>query len=233
MICLGPVARPEAPYQFMFRLALLIGVVTAALLPPTVVRAHPHGWIDIQVTVLVDQSGAILGLRESWLFDEIYSAFATEGFDGDGDGAPDPERLQELAAVNLHQLREYDYFTEVSTASGALAIPDAVDASTAFGSGRLYIAFTLLFEEPIPRADQPVRYAIFDPYYLAAMSHLADGDGIRLEGGPPGCTVSMAEADPDPALIAYAFSLDITQAIDNSLGAQFAERVTVSCVDAL
>lgn len=207
-------------------------LATLALWPWGPAAAHPHGWIDIQVTVLLDESGAVLGLREAWLFDEVYSAFATEGFDGDGDGLPDPERLQELAAVNLQQLREYDYFTVVTDGDGHVPVPDATDARTAFGGGRIYMAFTLLFDEPVPREAQPLRYAVYDPFYLAAMSHLSDGEGIRLEGGPPGCLVRIEAADPDPALVAYALSLDITQATDDSLGAQFAEWVTISCIDA-
>jgi len=214
-------------------LRLLLAIALAVLLSPSgPAAAHPHGWIDVQVTVLLDDSGAVVGLREAWLFDEVYSAFATEGFDGNGDGEPDPERLQELAAVNLQQLREYDYFTVITAAGGELSVPDVTDPTTAFGSGRIYLAFTLMFDEPVPREAQPLRYAVFDPFYLAAMAHLPDGEGIRLEGGPPGCIVRIDEADPDPDVVAYALSLDITQATDDSLGAQFAEWITVSCTDA-
>jgi ABC-type uncharacterized transport system substrate-binding protein len=194
--------------------------------------AHPHGWIDLQVTILLDESGAVRGLRESWLFDEVYSAFATEGMDGDGDGMPDAENLQALTAVNLQQLGTWDFFTEVRAGAGSVAVPEATDATTAFAGGRLYMAFTLLFEEPVPRDAQPFSYAIFDPTYMAAMAHLPEGDGVRLEGGPPGCAVSIKDAEPDPDIVAYALSLDVTQTTDDSLGAQFAQWVTVSCRDA-
>lgn len=211
------------------RLLLAAG---ALLLWSGIVQAHPHGWIDLQVTVLLDEDGAVRGLRESWLFDEVYSAFATDGFDRDGDGAPDGDLLQGLAAENLAQLRAWDYFTEARAGNGALVIPDATDASTAFAGGRLYMAFTLLFDEPVPPGDQPFSYAIFDPTYMAAMTHIADADGLRLEGGPPGCSASIRDAEPDPAIVAYALSLDATQNTDTSLGAAFAQWVTISCRDA-
>lgn len=213
-------------------LTAAVSAVLAIMANAGPVAAHPHGWIDLQVTVLLDEAGAVTGIRENWLFDETYSAFATEGFDADGDGAPDPSHLQALTAENLHQLREFDYFTEVTDASGRLVLPEATDATTAFAGGRLYMAFTLSFAEPVPVDRQPLRYAIFDPFYMAAMLHLPDGEGIRLEGGPPGCSVEILEADPDPAVVAYAMSLDITQTTDDSLGAQFTERVAVSCADA-
>ena len=60
----------------------------------------------------------------------------------------------------------------------------------------------------------------------------AAGDGLRVEGGPPGCTASIEEAQPDPDVVAYALSLDITQTSDDTLGAQFAQWVTISCRDA-
>lgn len=194
--------------------------------------AHPHGWIDLQVTVLLDEDGAILGLRENWLFDETYSAFATDGFDEDGDGAPDIGLLQALAAENLTQLRTWDYFTEIRASSGPVVVPEATEATTAYAGGRIYMAFTLLFDSPVPRDGQPLSYAIFDPTYMAAMEHLPEGDGLRLEGGPPGCTASIEEAQPDPDVVAYALSLDITQTSDDTLGAQFAQWVTISCRDA-
>lgn len=194
--------------------------------------AHPHGWIDLQVTVLLDADGAVLGIRENWLFDEAYSTFATEGFDTDGDGAPDAALLQALTAENLAQLQGWDYFTEMRVGSGAVAIPEATDATTAFAGGRLYMAFTLLLDEPVTRVDQPFSYAIFDPTYMAAMTHLPDADGLRLEGGPPGCSAVVRDAEPDPDIVAYALSLDVTQTTDDSLGAQFAQWVTISCRDA-
>jgi len=195
-------------------------------------RAHPHGWIDIQVTVLLDEEGAVLGLRQNWLFDEMYSAFATEGYDSDGDGIPDMEHVVALVEANLMQLREYDYFTEAASADGPLAIPDATDAVANFAGGRLFMAFTLKFDEPVASAAQPFTYAVFDPFYMAAILHLPDGEGIRLEGGPAGCIARIDDAEPDPAVVAYALSLDVNQNTDDSLGALFAERVTVSCADA-
>ncbi len=198
----------------------------------TPAQAHPHGWIDLQVTVLLDDSGAVIGLRENWLFDEAYSTFATEGFDTDGDGMPDTELLQALAMENLAQLQGWDYFTQAHDAEGAIAIPEASEASTAFAGGRLFMAFTLLFAEPVPRDRQPFTYAVFDPTYLAAMEHLPDGDGLRLEGGPPGCSAAIRDAEPDPDVVAYALSLDVTQTSDDTLGAQFAQQVTISCRDA-
>ena len=194
--------------------------------------AHPHGWIDLQVTVLLDEDGAVLGVRENWLFDDTYSAFATEGFDTDGDGAPDPQLLQALAVENLSQLRAWNYFTEIRAQTGNLSIPEATDATTAFAGGRLYMAFTLLFDEPVPRDSQPLAYAIFDPTYMAAMTYIPDGEGLRLEGGPPGCSAAITDAEPDPDVVAYALSLDVTQTSDTSLGAQFAQWVTISCRDA-
>ena len=64
--------------------------LACAAIQTRVADAHPHAWIDVRVTVLFDGDGAITGLRQSWLFDEFYTAFATEGLDGDGDARPPP-----------------------------------------------------------------------------------------------------------------------------------------------
>ena len=59
-------------------------------------NAHPHAWIDLWIEVVFDSTGAITGLRETWLFDDFYSVYATGGMDLDKDGQPDKEPMAKL-----------------------------------------------------------------------------------------------------------------------------------------
>lgn len=87
--------------------AAAAGLVTAATQP---VRAHPHVWIAVETTVLYDNA-TVTGLRQRWLFDEIYTSMAIQGLDANGDGVYDRSELAELTAVNVDGLKEFDYFT--------------------------------------------------------------------------------------------------------------------------
>ena len=72
--------------------------------------AHPHVWVAARATVLFDKGGQITGIRHDWVFDEMYSAFATTGLGKDGK-PPSSEELQPLAKTNVDSLQEFDYFT--------------------------------------------------------------------------------------------------------------------------
>ena len=75
-------------------------------------RAHPHVWVSVESTVLVEQ-GSVIGFRHRWSFDELYSAMAIEGLDTNKDGVYSREELAELAQVNIDGLKEFGFFTVV------------------------------------------------------------------------------------------------------------------------
>ena len=58
--------------------------------------------------------GAITGIRHDWTFDDMFSAFATQGLASKVKGQFTREELAPLAKVNVESLKEYDYFTYVT-----------------------------------------------------------------------------------------------------------------------
>lgn len=89
-----------------FLLTLITGLITAE----TSVMAHPHVWVAVQSEVVFGNDGRIVGVRHSWEFDEMYSAFATQGLGKNG-APPTKEELAPLAKTNIESLAEFDYFT--------------------------------------------------------------------------------------------------------------------------
>jgi len=47
--------------------------------------AHPHVWVTARAQVIFNAKGEIEAIRQAWTFDEMYSAFVTEG---QGKGRP-------------------------------------------------------------------------------------------------------------------------------------------------
>ena len=64
--------------------------------------------------------GTITGVRHHWAFDDMFSAFATQGLESKEKGKFTREELAPLAKVNVESLKEYDYFT-YATADGKKA----------------------------------------------------------------------------------------------------------------
>ncbi len=61
--------------------------------------------------VVYAPDGTIVGVRQAWTFDDMFSTFATQGLESKQKGVFTREELQPLAKVNVESLKEYDYFT--------------------------------------------------------------------------------------------------------------------------
>lgn len=192
-------------------------------------EAHPHAWIDIKVIVLFNASGEATGLAETWIFDELYTAFTTEGFDSDGDGTPDANKLAELLTININALADHHYFTRVKQGPERISLRNAEDAASKMEDNRLVMTFSVPFEAPVSPHGQPLRYAVFDPTYYAEVLHAEEPGAIRLSGAPASCSHQLERADPDPEMVALAYTLDQTEGAGDGLGEHFAEWVTVHC----
>ena len=212
----------------MFWLILVAGAAIAALqLRP--LHAHPHAWIDVQVVVLFDDDGAVVGLRQNWLFDEFYTAFATEGLDADGDGIPDPGLLDALSMENINNLASFDYFTSVKIGEAALPLGTPTEVSGGLAADRYVMSFVVPLAEPARLGDAPLTYAVYDPTYYVELLHAEREDAIRLDGAPTDCTYSLIPPDPDPEMVTFAASLGQNESAGDGLGILFAERVSLQC----
>ncbi|MCF4099571.1 DUF1007 family protein [Maritalea mediterranea] len=181
-----------------FALVLLV-LVHSAL-------AHPHIFADAQVDVLFNEQGEIAGVRQSWNFDALYSAWAVQGLDTNGDGEVTPEELQPLADDNMIGLAEYSYYTFAGEGRGTAEIARGRDARMVFDGTNLILSFTLDFTVP-----QPVRQAfeieVGDPEYYVAFT-FAEEDAAKLVGAPEGCSLEVNGPRPiDPKLEEELFAL--------------------------
>ena len=60
--------------------------------------------------VLYAPDGTVTGVRHAWSFDDMFSAFATQGLDAKEKGKFTREELAPLAKVNIESLKEYRLF---------------------------------------------------------------------------------------------------------------------------
>ena len=207
----------------------LLGAVLLSCLIAAPAGAHPHAWIDLRVRVLFDEEGRVTGLRESWLFDDFYTAFALEGLGQNKHGRPTDEALERIGTLNLTNLREYDYFTEIRV-DGEIVAPDGTsDPETDMVGNRLRMTFTVDLAEPLDLAGRVLDYMIFDPTYYIEMLHAETFDAVALVDAPAGCDTDVVRPNPTFEMVSLAAAIDLTQTGPQNLGALFAETVTVTC----
>ena len=99
------------------RLGALL-LLTAATVATSAIRAsaHPHVWVEATAEIIF-RDGKVEGVRHAWTFDDMYSAFVTQGV-GKNPAAPTEDELKPIAKSNMESLAEFEYFT-VMKAEGA------------------------------------------------------------------------------------------------------------------
>jgi ABC-type uncharacterized transport system substrate-binding protein len=56
-------------------------------------------------------NGSLTGVRHYWMSDDMFSAFATDGVQGEEKGRFRREKMASLAKVNVESLKEHSYFS--------------------------------------------------------------------------------------------------------------------------
>jgi hypothetical protein len=95
----------------MRRFSLAALLLLAGVLPA---GAHPHVWIDAIVTFAF-QDGRIVAIRQEWTFDEVFGDAIIGQFDLNKDKKFDAKELAALQLGAFANLREFDYFTHLSS----------------------------------------------------------------------------------------------------------------------
>src|SRR5262245_9382838 len=121
-------------------------VLVAGLLQSA--AAAPHVWVSARAQVIFDAKGEIEAIRHAWTFDEMYSAFVTEGQGKDGQ-LMTKEELAPLAKTNVESLAEFDYFTFAKAAGKNVEFGPPEDYSLEEQKDkRVVLRFTLPLKSP-------------------------------------------------------------------------------------
>lgn len=213
------------------RISWAVGAGLAALVDVVfggTAAAHPHVWIDARSEVVFDGQQRIAALRVSWRFDEFYSLFAVEGLDKNGDGALDADELRPLAELNVTNLKEYRYFTQVTVDGAEAAYGPVTDYGSTFEDGILGLDFVIPLQQPVDPRTAQVSLKSYDPtFYIAIEPPLTEPVTFAGET-PPLCRVVEVAGDGAETLtLSEADFLDPNA--NQGLGALYATEFRIVC----
>jgi ABC-type uncharacterized transport system substrate-binding protein len=207
--------------------AAVLASLVASILPAS---AHPHVWVTMRSELVYGPDGTITGIRHAWTFDDMFSAFATQGIDSKMRGVFTREELEPLAKTNVESLKDFEYFT-MAKVNGKKA--DFVDPPPGYYLDYKDQILTLHFMLPFktPQKAQELQIEIYDASYFVDFSFEKE-NAVGLVGAPAGCKMVVARPEEmDPATAAKLFQMTPDQKLDPAefLGAQFANRILVKC----
>jgi ABC-type uncharacterized transport system substrate-binding protein len=171
---------------------LLLGLCAAFAAGEAV--AHPHVWVTSKSQLLYGPKGDITGVRHAWTFDEMFSSYATQGLDKDGDGKLSREELAPLAEVNITSLSEYDFFTFAEAGDVAIGFDKPVDYFLEQVGTQLTLHFTL----PVKSGGhgKKIKVEIYDPSFFVDFA-LAEKEPAVLVGAPAACKLAVQQPGAD------------------------------------
>ncbi|MCF8478381.1 MAG: DUF1007 family protein [Pseudolabrys sp.] len=216
----------------IYRFSWLFGAVCAGLFAGLAftgpARAHPHVWVTMH-SELIYADGRVTGVRHAWSFDDMFSAFATQGYEGKVKGQFSREELAPLAKVNVESLKEYEYFTYATADGKQVKMTDPLpDYYLDYNNQVLTLHFTLPFEQPVKAKE--LKLDIFDPSIFVDFEFAKD-DPVRLVGPPAGCRLDIEL--PREMTFAEGKALSQIPAEEKNTtmawGAKFANKILVHC----
>jgi ABC-type uncharacterized transport system substrate-binding protein len=202
----------------------LFALMTVASLPAA---AHPHAWIDLHSEVMLGDHGDMEGVRLYWVFDEWYTTYIASEF-AKSDTLSE-EFLTSLAAQNLANLAEYDYFTKVLVDGEQASVAKVTKFDTGLLNERLWLRFEVPLVDPVDPRKRKVSYKVYDPTYYIEILHVEDNPVTFKGKGAEQCSAKVVDANPTFESVALASALDVTQTGGDNLGELFAQTVEVSC----
>ncbi|GLK68374.1 DUF1007 family protein [Hansschlegelia plantiphila] len=208
--------------------------VFAALLliaAATPVQAHPHVWVTARSEIVYGPDGRVASVRHAWTFDEMFSSFAVQGLDTNGDGKLSREELAPLAEVNVTSLEEFKFFTFGKFRDQRIVFAKPVDYwLESDDKGLLTLHFTLPVKDNAPAKGEPFRVEVYDPTYFVAFE-FAKENPAQTVSAPMGCGVDLDRPKPPDPTQAKTLSESFFTGLSpgSNFGAQFSNTLLVAC----
>jgi len=211
------------------RRRLLVFSLVASLLVAASGRAeaHPHVWVTVKSEVVYASDGSVTGVRHAWTFDDMFSAFATQGLDAKKKGEFTREELAPLAEVNVTSLKEFDFFTYAKVDGKKTPFAEPVDYYLDYKDNVLTLNFILPLKTPAK--SKSLQLDIYDPTYFVDFS-FAEKEPVALKGAPSACKLAVLrpnESTADGRQVGEGFFNSLTSS--GNYGAQFANKISVTC----
>jgi ABC-type uncharacterized transport system substrate-binding protein len=211
--------------SYFLRIILVAGFM--AVFAP-MAAAHPHVWVTARAQAVFNAKGEITALRHTWTFDEMYSAFVTEGQGKDGQ-LMTKEELAPLAKTNVESLAEFDYFTFAKAAGKNVEFGPPEDYSLEQQKDkRVVLRFTLPLKTPAS-TSKAFSFQVYDPTYFVAFE-MEDENPVSMAGAQKGSVNVLGSkplAETDTKKLSESFFSGLSPGTD--FGIKLASRVIVAC----
>jgi ABC-type uncharacterized transport system substrate-binding protein len=210
-----------------WRIAALGLALSVAAAGP--VLAHPHVWVTVKSKLTFTPDGKIAGIVHDWVFDEMYSSFATQGLAKPGELVK-REQFAPLAQENAGSLAEIGYFTTLKIGGKPADFGSVTEYWMEERPDHL-VAFHVAMPLKTPAAlAKFVTLRVADPEFFIDFE-FDDKDPVMLVSAPPGCSASVAKpkalAEGDKKKLDESFFTNLSPG--SNFGFKMASSAIIAC----
>ena len=203
---------------------------------PSMTAAHPHVFVQAEVTVVFDSQGG-LAIKLDWAYDDLFSLLVTSdlGIDMDGDLVLTPDEQQLLDEQITAWPPDYTGDLEVIQQGQVLTLEPKQDHSMRYVDG----LFNEVHTRPVAAltsSDAPIMIRVYDPSFYTAYDLIPE---VRIKGRDD-CTAIIIPADIDAAYALAESLLDGREAGEvgpndyfPAIGDAFADTIELTCAGPL
>jgi ABC-type uncharacterized transport system substrate-binding protein len=167
-------------------MGLMLGLAGA-----TPASAHPHVWITVKSQIAFALDGKISAVVHDWVFDEMYSSFATQGLAKPGELVK-REQFAPLAQENAGSLAEIGYYTTLKIGGKAVDFGSVTDYWMEERPDHL-VEFHVTIPLKTPAAlAKFVTLRVADPEFFIDFE-FDDKAPVQLVSAPSGCSALVAK----------------------------------------
>lgn len=149
---------------------------------------HPHVFAKVR-TQLFAKDGALVGLRHTWIFDQVWLENQLLEHDKDNDGKLSREELAPLEAESRQTLELFRSFTVIRAGGNVVRVTNPRDVVVEYHGAVLGLSFTATLAKPVPLAGGDILLETYDATYFSAFT-LDGPDAVRFsDAALQGCSI--------------------------------------------
>ena len=213
----------------LWRRALASALALIALLSCEAASAHPHVWVTVRSQVEFNAEGKVSGVTHDWVFDEMYSSFATQGLAKEGELVK-RATFAPLAKENAGGLADLGYFTTLKLDGKAVEFAPVTEYWMEERPDHL-VQFHVHLQLKTPTSvGRFGSLMVADPEFFIDFE-FDDADGVTLKSAPKGCSTSSTKPkaldDTEKKTLNESFFSGLAPGAN--FGFKMASRVILAC----